>query len=207
MDDAQVVGIVGSPRKNGNTEFLVRRALEIIQAEGFPTELIPMAGKAVGPCQGCDTCKRTGECAIKDDFQGIYAKMVAAQGVILGSPVYNFTTTPQLIALKIRASRMSHSTKDPKTYGSGSALERRVGGAIVVARRAGAVEASAEINNFFLCNDMFIAGSRYPNVAFAYDKGDVAKDTEGVANIERFARNFAWLLKKISGFRSRVSSS
>lgn len=207
MDDAQVVGIVGSPRKNGNTEFLVRRALEIIQAEGFSTELIPMAGKAVGPCQGCDTCKMTGECAIKDDFQRIYAKMLTARGMILGSPVYNFTATPQLIALKIRASRMSHSTKDPRTYGLGSALERKVGGAIVVARRAGAVESIAAINNFFLCNEMFIAGSRYPNVAFADDKGDVAKDTEGVANIERFAKNFAWLLKKVSGFESRVPSS
>ena len=197
MDGAQVVGIVGSPRKNGNTEFLIRRALEIIQTEGFTTELIPLAGKTISSCQGCDSCKTAGECAIKDDFQGIYSKMLAARGMILGSPVYNFTTTPQVISLKIRASRMSHSTKDPKTYGSDSALEKKVGGAIVVARRAGAVEASAEINNFFLCNDMFIAGSRYPNVAFAYDKGDVAKDTEGVGNIERFARILAWLLKRI----------
>jgi multimeric flavodoxin WrbA len=202
MQSAKVVGIVGSPRKNGNTELLVNRALEIIRAEGFPTELVPLAGKTVGPCLGCDRCKRTGACAVRDDFQEVYAKMRAAAGIILGSPVYNFTTTPQLISLKIRASRMSHSTQDPETYYSGSALEKKVGGSIVVARRAGAVEATAEINNFFLCNEMFIVGSRYPNVAFAYEKGDVAKDTEGVANIERFARNFAWLLKKIaaSGF-------
>ena len=203
MDGAQVVGIVGSPRKNGNTEWVVRLALGIIEAEGFTTELVPLAGKTISSCQGCDTCKMTGDCAIKDDFQGIYSKILAAQGMILGSPVYNFTATPQLISLKIRASRMSHSTKDPRTYRSCSALEKKVGGAIVVARRAGAVESIAAINNFFLCNEMFIAGSRYPNVAFAYDKGDVAKDTEGVANIERFARNFAWLLKAISKFEAR----
>jgi multimeric flavodoxin WrbA len=198
MSKPQVVGIVGSPRKQGNTEFLMRRALEIIAAEGFSTEVIPLAGKAVGPCQGCDSCKRTGECSIKDDFQGVYEKMRSSQGVILGSPVHNFTVTPLIISLKTRASRMSHTTKDPQTYYSTSALARKIGGAIVTARRAGGVESIAELNNFFLCNEMFIVGSRYPNVAFAYDKGEVAKDSEGVANIERFARNFAWILKRVS---------
>jgi len=197
MSMADVVGIVGSPRKNGNTEFLMSRALEIIAAEGLATELIPLAGKAISPCQGCDTCKKTGECSIKDDFQGIFEKMRNARGIILGSPVHNFTATPLIISLKTRASRMSHTTQDPKTYYSSSALARKAGGAIVVARRAGAVESIAELNNFFLCNEMFIVGSRYPNVSFAYDKGDVAKDAEGVANVERFARNFAWLMKRM----------
>ena len=199
MSGIRVVGIVGSPRKSGNTEFLMRRAMEIIAAEGFPTELIPLAGKSIGPCQGCDSCKMSGECAIKDDFQGIFEKMINARGILLGSPVHNFTVTPLIIALKTRASRMSHSTKDPKTYYSTSALAQKIGGAIVTARRAGAVESIAELNNFFLCNEMFIVGSRYPNVAFAYDRGDVANDSEGVANIDRFARNFVWLLKRVSG--------
>ena len=197
MTMAQVIGIVGSPRKGGNTEFLMRRALEIINGEGFETELIPLAGKVISPCQGCDSCKTTGECAIQDDFQAVYEKMHAARGIILGSPVHNFTVTPLIISLKTRASRMSHTTKDPKTYYSTSALEKKVAGAIVVAGRAGGVESIAELNNFFLCNEMFIVGSRYPNVAFAYDKGEVAKDAQGVANIERFARNFAWLLRRM----------
>ncbi len=198
MNQGRVVGIVGSPRKGGNTEFLVRRALEIIGGEGFATELIPLAGKNIGLCQGCDTCMATGECAIKDDFQGVFARMLTARGIILGSPVYNFTITPLLATFKIRSSRMSHTAQNLKSPDSSSALGKKVGGAIVVARRAGAVESVAEINNFFLCNEMFIAGSRYPNVAYALGKGEVAKDTEGVANVERFARNFAWLLKKIA---------
>ncbi len=204
MSAIHVVGIVGSPRKSGNTDFLMRRVLEIIAGEGFTTEIIPLAGKSVGPCQGCDSCKTTGECAIKDDFQGIFEKMLNAQGIILGSPVHNFTVTPLIIALKTRASRMSHSTKDPKTYYSSSALAQKIGGAIVTARRAGGVESIAELNNFFLCNEMFIVGSRYPNVAFAYDKGDVAKDSEGVDNIDRFARNFAWLLKRVASSEFQV---
>jgi multimeric flavodoxin WrbA len=202
MSKPQVIGIVGSPRTQGNTEFLVRRALEIIAAEGFSTEVIPLAGKAVGPCNGCESCKKTGECSIKDDFQDVYEKMESAQGILLGSPVHNFTVTPLIISFKTRASRMSHSTKNPETYYSSSALARKVGGAIVTARRAGAVESIAELNNFFLCNEMFIVGSRYPNVAFGYEKGDVAKDSEGVANIERFARNFAWILKRVSASES-----
>jgi multimeric flavodoxin WrbA len=197
MNQGRVVGIVGSPRKGGNTEFLVKHALEIISREGFATELIPMAGKNIGLCKGCDTCKDSGECVIKDDFQEVFARMLPAQGIILGSPVYNFTITPLMATFKIRSSRMSHTVKNLKSPDSSSALEKKVGGAIVVARRAGAVESIAEINNFFLCNEMFIAGSRYPNVAYALDKGEVVKDTEGVANVERFARNFAWLMKKI----------
>ena len=67
----------------------MRRALEIIAGEGFKTELIPLAQKAIGPCQGCDSCKTTGECMIQDDFQEVYERMLHVQGIILGSRVYN----------------------------------------------------------------------------------------------------------------------
>lgn len=50
MSGVRVVGIVGSPRKCGDRELLMRRALEIIAAEGLPAQLIPLAGKSIGPC-------------------------------------------------------------------------------------------------------------------------------------------------------------
>jgi multimeric flavodoxin WrbA len=203
MTRARIIGIVGSPRKGGNTEFLMQHALKIIGGEGFDTELIPLAGKNIGLCKGCDTCKQTGECSIQDDFQEVFARMLPAEGIILGSPVYNFTITPLMSTFKVRASRMSHTAKSLKSHDSSSALEKKVGGAVVVARRAGAVESIAELNNFFLSNEMFIVGSRYPNVAYALGRGEVVKDTEGVANIERFAHNFAWLLHSISKSQAR----
>ena len=56
---AKVVGIVGSPRKDGNTEFLVQTALDKIQEKGIDVELIRLADKKIGYCIGCDVCKKT----------------------------------------------------------------------------------------------------------------------------------------------------
>ena len=79
----KVVGIVGSPRRGGNTEILTQIALEEIKKEGIETELISLAEKRIAPCDGCRSCIETGKCHIKDDFDSIFAKMKKADGIIL----------------------------------------------------------------------------------------------------------------------------
>ena len=183
----KVVGIVGSPRLGGNTEILTRIALEEIRNEGVRIELITLAGKSIAPCDACRSCVKTGKCHFKDDFDSIYAKVKKADGVILATPVYYGAATPQITALISRFYRMR-----------GKPLKHKVGGAIVVARRAGKNFTFAQLMFFFMLHEMIVPGSTYWNVAFGRNKGEVEKDEEGVNTIKNFAHNLAWLVKKIS---------
>lgn len=182
----KVVGIVGSPRQGGNTEALTRIALEEIQKEGVETELIRLAGKKIEPCDGCRSCSKTRKCHIKDDFDSIFLKMKEADGIILATPVYYGAATPQITSLISRF----YSTR-------GKPLKNKVGGPIVVARRAGHNFTFAQLMFFFMISEMIVPGSSYWNVAFGRSKGDVVKDEEGINTIRNFGHNLAWLLKKI----------
>jgi multimeric flavodoxin WrbA len=184
----KVVGIVGSGRFGGNTETLTRIALEEIQKEGLETELISLAGKKIEGCDGCRTCSETGQCHIKDDFESVLTKMKEADGIILATPVYYGAATPQMTSLISRF----FSTR-------GKPLKNKVGGPIVVARRAGQNFTLAQLMFFFMISEMIVPGSSYWNVAFgARSKGDVLKDEEGISTIKNFGQKVAWLLKKIN---------
>jgi len=182
----KVVGIVGSARRGGNTEILTQMALDKIQKEGIETELIRLAEKKILPCDGCRDCKETGKCHIKDDFASVFAKMKEADGIILATPVYYGAATPQIVSLISRF----YATRDKP-------LKRKVGGPIVVARRAGHNFTLAQLMFFFMISEMIIPGASYWNIVFGRQKGDVLKDKEGINTIKNFAHNTAWLLKKI----------
>jgi len=203
----EVIAIVGSSRKAGNTEILTGILLEEIAQRGFRTELILLADKRIEVCSACDSCHLTKRCRIEDDFQEIYPKLASALGMILASPVYSFGPTPQILAFGTRASRIAHATGDHREFGKSSeyvhtyphpsAFARKVGAALTVARRAGGSSTLALLNSFFLRNQMFLVGSTYINVAFGYDKGEALKDGEGVANLRLLGENFVWLLEKL----------
>jgi len=60
---------------------------------GAETELYAIAGKQINPCTGCNKCRDNKKCVIDDDMQGLYAKMMAADGIVMGSPVYYYGVT------------------------------------------------------------------------------------------------------------------
>ena len=182
----KVVGIVGSPRPIGNTEALTRIALEEVEKEGLETELISLAGKKIEPCDACGACQK-GKCHIKDDFDSVYRKMVKADGIILATPVYFGAASPQIVSFISRF----HGKR-------GKPLENKVGGPIVVARRAGQNFTLAQLTFFFLINGMIVPGSTYWNMAFGRSKGEVLKDEEGIRTIRNFARKLAWVVKKLN---------
>lgn len=186
----KVVGIVGSPRKNGNTKILTSHALKTIAEEGIETELILLSGKEIKPCNACNACKESGDCVIKDDFLPIFNKMIEADGIILASPVYYGSCTALLKALMERAGWLSR----PK----GQPFNRKVGGCLVVARRAGQNFTVAEINFWFQIMGMTVPGSTYWNIAFGREPGEVASDEEGLRTVLNFGKNMAFVMKKIS---------
>jgi multimeric flavodoxin WrbA len=81
---------------------------------------------------------------------------------------------------------------------NGMMMRRKVGAAVVAARRAGAVHTFDSINHFFTINEMIISGSNYWNMGFGREKGEVENDAEGLATMKTLGENMAWLLKKIA---------
>jgi len=83
----KILEICCSPRK-GNTEWLMRKVMEITEKRGAETELITLKDRNTKVCDGCLACEKTNACHIKDDMHGIYDKMLSADAVVLGSPDY-----------------------------------------------------------------------------------------------------------------------
>jgi multimeric flavodoxin WrbA len=187
----KVVAIVGSPRKNGNTEQLASYTLKAIAEEGMDTEVISLAGKDIRPCNACMACKETGQCTIEDDLSPIYQGMKAAEGIILASPVYYGSCTALLKALMERAGYMSRFDGNP--------FQGKVGGPLVVARRAGQNFTVSQINFWFYILGMVVPGSTYWNVAFGREKSEVMQDEEGLKTAWNFAKNMAFVIKKLYG--------
>jgi len=184
----KVIGIVGSPRQVGNTRYLVNEALEVLKKEGIDVELILLSEKRVAPCEACGACGELLNCRIEDDFQEIYPKMVEADGIIVGSPVYFGSATPQIMALLDRAGYVGMKTR---------AFDHKAGAAIAVARRAGVNFTFAQLNYFFFINGMIVPGSTYWNVGYGLGPEEVKEDEEAIRTVQNMAKNMAWLIKKI----------
>ena len=91
----KILGIVCSPRKGGNTEILVEQVLASARDLGADTELDFIADKKIAPCDGCESCLVTGKCKVDDDMQGMYPKLIEADGIVFGTPVYFWGMTAQ----------------------------------------------------------------------------------------------------------------
>ncbi len=190
----KVVAFNGSARKDGNTALVAKKCLAELEAEGIKTELVQLAGKKVHGCIACFKCmeKKNRRCAVdKDDVNEYIEKMLDADGIVLASPTYFADITSEMKALIDRSGMVSRA--------NGDMLQRKVGAALVVARRAGSIHAFDSINHFFFINQMIVPGSSYWNVAFGREKGEVEKDEEGMSTAANLGKNMAWLLKKIHG--------
>ena len=188
----KVLGINGSPRKNGNTAHMLREVFGALAAEGIETEFVQLGGRVIRGCTACRECfdNKDGRCVItKDSVNDCIAKMQAADGILLGSPTYFADLTPEMKALIDRAGFVARA--------NGHMFQRKAGAAVVAARRAGAIHVLDSINHFFLISQMIVPGSSYWNLSLAQDLGDFAKDAEGVRTMQDLGRNMAWLLRKL----------
>ncbi len=190
----KAVAICGSPREGGNTEILITKCLEKLEEEGISGEIIHLGQETVEACLACNKCfkNKNGKCVVThDDFGEIFDKMCEAEIIIVGSPVYFGSATPEVMALLDRAGYVAMA--------NGHMLSRKLGGPLVVARRAGQNFTYAQLMFWFTINDMVVPGSTYWNVAFGRAAGEVNDDAEGVKTAVHFAENLAWLAKKLYG--------
>lgn len=184
--------ICGSPRKEGNTEYLLNHCKDILKDKNIEAEIVTLADKNIKGCLGCGWCRENEALKCindKDDFLPVFEKMLAADTIILGSPVYFGSATPEIMALIDRAGFIGRSNQ---------LFARKIGAAITVGRRAGQNFTFSQLCYWFLINNMIVPGSSYWNVATAGMKGSVKDDTEGLKTVADLAENIAWLSEKIS---------
>jgi multimeric flavodoxin WrbA len=185
----KVLAINGSPRKGGNTEILLRKALEPAAAAGHQTEYIQVGGTSIRGCTACGACRRmkNRRCVIDDDiFNSVFAKMIAADAILIGSPVYFANMTAETKALIDRAGYVG--------LANGGLLRRKIGAAVSAQRRGGGVHVMDSINHLFLISEMIVPGSTYWNYGVGMAPGDVLDDTEGLNNIQNLGEQIVWLL-------------
>ncbi len=179
----KLLGICGSPVKEGNTEvFLIEALKELGNGKGVEGEIITLAGKKIGNCLHCNWCvrKQTPEqfCSQKDDMSEIYRKMLEADGVLLATPVH-FGRLSGLMANMIDRCRV---------FMHGNLLEgklrNKVAGSLVVLffRCGGAETALMSLNAFFAALKMIIVipeKSQLGGIGFTSLEGEAAYDIGG----------------------------
>ncbi len=184
----KALAINGSPRKAGNTHLLLERALEPLAEAGWDTEIIQVGGQNIHGCRACGLCVKNQDdkCHSGSDvFNDIYARMAAADALILGSPTYFTDVSAEMKALIDRAGFVAMA--------NGGAFAGKIGAAVVAVRRGGATHAFDTMNHLFQISQMVIPGSTYWNMGYGLQPGDVANDGEALRNMAHLGRSIHWL--------------
>jgi multimeric flavodoxin WrbA len=162
----KILGIVGSPRKGGNTEIMVREVLADSRQAGAETDIFLVAGKNIGGCDACGSCARTGKCRIKDDMQELYKKMEWADAIVFGSPVYFNYVTAQAKAIIDRTF----------CYLFGHKLRGKVAAPVLALRRIGAGQTRVQVQGWFITQGMIALRGA---IGYGPGKGEVRKGVGG----------------------------
>jgi multimeric flavodoxin WrbA len=189
----KVIGLNGAASREGNTAILMRRVFRELEDAGIETELLHVAGEEIRDCRVCRKCheRKDRRCSQGDDpVNGWLERIFAADGLVLGSPVYHATVTVGLKAFMDRCGTVSKA--------NGNLLARKVGTAVVAARRAGGILTLDTLQRFFLTQQMIVPGSTSWNIGVGLERGDVNDDREGMEIMATLGRNMAWLVKKLA---------
>lgn len=183
----KVLLINGSPKAKGNTAFALEQMAEVFADQGIETEIIHVGSQAIRGCIACGSCYKTGKCVFDDAVNEIAPKFEAADGIVVGSPVYYASANATLIALLDRLFYSTHFDKRMK-----------VGAGVTVARRGGCSATFDELNKYFTISGMPVASSHYWNSIHGGKPGDAQQDAEGIATVRNLAKNMAFLIKSIA---------
>lgn len=188
----KVIAFNGSARKDGNTAILLNNVLDEIRKEGIETELYQLAGKKIQGCIACYKCMKNKDnrCAVDNDIiNECIAKMIEADGILIGSPTYFADVTSATRALIERTGFVARAND--------YLFKRKVGAGVIAVRRGGAIHAFNSINLFLFYNQIINPGASYWAFAIGRDPGEVLGDAEGMQTMKSLGQNLAWLLKKV----------
>ena len=196
----KVVAINGSPRKGGNTAQCLEVMAKEFAGEGIDFEVL-QPGPKVHPCMACYHCLNTGSlhCVQNDDMVNeIIDKCIAADGIILASPVYHGGIAG---GMKCVLDRLMLAA------GCGdNQLHHKVGAALCTLRRSGGMETYQQLLGTMDAMEMLIVTSDYWGAVHGADPGEVQQDTEGMEVVAKLARNVAWAVKVIDAAKGKIDA-
>jgi multimeric flavodoxin WrbA len=154
-----------------------------LEKQNIETEIIHVGNMNLKGCISCNQCNE-GHCRFSDDkLREIVNKVHAADGLLLGSPVYYASIAGTMKCFL-----------DRLFYPNRGRMRLKVGASIAVLRRSGGVTTFDQLNNYFLISEMMIAPSYYWNAIHGGTPGEVLKDEEGICVLNNLANNMAWML-------------
>ena len=189
----KVLVLNGSPKARGCTATALQEVIDTLHEEGIETELIHVGKEAVRGCMGCGYCSDHDGCVIKDLVNEVAPKLEAADGLLIGSPVYYGSPNGNLL-----------SFLDRLFFSTGFSKHMKVGAAVVSCRRGGNSASFDVLNKYFTISGMPVASSTYWNQVHGFSAEDVKKDLEGLQTMRNLARNMAFLIRAIDAQKQKT---
>ena len=183
----KVLLLNGSPHANGCTAAALKEMISVFEAEGVETELVHVGNKDIRGCIACRSCMKNGKCVFDDLVNEVAPRFEAADGLVIGSPVYYASPNGTILSF---VDRLFYSTRFSK--------HMKVGAAVVSARRGGNTASFDVLNKYFSISGMPIATATYWNQVHGFTAEDVQKDAEGLQTMRNLARNMTFLMKAIA---------
>lgn len=185
----KVLLINGSPHAKGSTFTALNEVAVTLEKEGIETEMIHIGHQAIRGCIACGKCREIGHCVFDDAVNEVAEKFAAADGLVVGSPVYYASANATLVAL---LDRLFYSTarQFDKTM--------KVGASVVSARRGGNTATFDELNKYFTISGMPVVSSQYWNQIHGNNAEEALLDAEGLQTMRTLGKNMAFLMKSIA---------
>lgn len=188
----KVLLLNGSPHSKGCTRAALEEMITVFEKESIETELVQVGGKAIRGCVACGRCEALGRCVFDDLVNETAPKLEAADGLVVGSPVYYGSPNGTILSF---LDRLFYSTSFSK--------HMKVGAAVVSCRRGGSTASFDVLNKYFTISSMQVASSTYWNMVHGFTAENVAKDLEGLQTMRNLARNMSFMMKAIAVGKQR----
>ena len=183
----KVLLVNGSPHKNGCVYTALSEVGGQLKKHGVDFEIFHIGTAPVRGCIACGACAKLGKCAFNDDVcNPLMEKMLEADGIIIGSPVYYAGTNGALCAVLDRA-----------FYASQGRYARKPGAAVVSCRRGGASATFDRINKYFTISRMPVVSSQYWDSIHGTCAEEALQDEEGLQTMRTLADHMVWMLRSI----------
>lgn len=182
----KVMLVNGSPHHHGCTYTALWAVADELKNQDIECEILHIGGETIRGCTACYQCGQSGCCVFDDIVNRTAQKLIEADGIIFGTPVYYAGVSGQM-----------KSFMDRLFVSAGKKLAFKPSAVVVSARRGGCSTAFDDLNKYLTINHMPVVPSQYWNQVHGSKPEDVLKDEEGLQTMRSLARNMAWLLKCI----------
>ena len=189
---SKVLLLNGSPHQHGCTATALEEMVRVFEAEGIETEIIQVGIKDIRGCISCDKCSELGKCVFDDLVNEVAPKFEAADGLVVGSPVYYGSPNGTVLSFM---DRLFYSTSFSK--------HMKVGASVVSCRRGGNTASFDVLNKYFTISGMPLASSTYWNQVHGFTAEDVKKDLEGLQTMRNLARNMSFMIKAFADAKDK----